>query len=222
MNHRDANQGACTNACRWHYRVLEEQERPGEYLPIFEDEQGTYILNSKDLRAVQHVADLMAMGIDSLKIEGRTKSHYYVARTTQVYRQAITDASIGRPFDVNLLEELEKLSHRGYTEGFYRRHAPEEYQNYASGSSDSSRQRFVGEVVGQVGNKLEIEVKNYFRIGDVLELMRPQGNLEFRLEYMENQRGDIISVAPGSGHRVRIPVLEKTADYGLLLRNLTK
>jgi len=220
LNHRDANQGTCTNACRWRYRVLEEQERPGEYLPIFEDEHGTYIMNSKDLRAVQHVADLMTSGIDSLKIEGRTKSHYYVARTTQVYRQAITDAWTGQPFNTNLLAELEKLSHRGYTEGFYRRHAPEKYQNYLSGSSDATTQRFVGEVVGQLGDKLEIEVKNYFQIGDVLELMRPQGNLKFKLEHMENQQGDFISRAPGSGYRVRIPIVAKPADYGLLLRNL--
>ena len=158
LNHRDANQGTCTNACRWKYQVhsttttaseiylLEETQRSGEYLPIFEDEHGTYIMNSKDLRAVQHVKRLAEMGIDSLKIEGRTKSHYYVARTTQVYRQAIDNAAAGKIFDANLLVELDKLANRGYTEGFYRRHTQEEYQNYEVGHS-RSQQQFVGEVL---------------------------------------------------------------------------
>ena len=93
-------------------------------MPIFEDEHGTYIMNARDLRAVEHVGRLVAMGIDCLKIEGRTKSHYYAARTAQVYRQAIDDALGGRPFRPELLRDLEGLANRGYTEGFYRRHAP--------------------------------------------------------------------------------------------------
>lgn len=106
FNHRDPNQGACTNSCRWEYKVhapgdreflLEEMERPGELMPIEEDEHGTYILNSKDLRAIEHVHRLVDIGVDSLKIEGRTKSPYYVARTCQAYRQAIDDAVAGRP-----------------------------------------------------------------------------------------------------------------------------
>lgn len=104
-------------------------------------------MNSKDLRAVQHVARLVNMGIDCLKIEGRTKSHYYVARTAQVYRQAIDDALIGKSFDMRLMDELEKLASRGYTEGFYRRHVHDEYQNYLTGSSVGENQQFVGEVL---------------------------------------------------------------------------
>ncbi|MEC8227037.1 MAG: tRNA 5-hydroxyuridine modification protein YegQ, partial [Pseudomonadota bacterium] len=103
--------------------MLEEQGRPGEYMPAFEDEHGTYIMNSKDLRAVQYVDQLTKMGVHSLKIEGRTKSFYYVARTAQVYRKAIDDAVAGRPFDANLFKTLENLAHRGYTEGFLKRHA---------------------------------------------------------------------------------------------------
>ena len=119
FNHRDANQGACTNACRWEYRVgsapaedsgtqyyLEETTRPGQFMPVFEDGQGTYVMNAKDLRAVEHVARLVAIGVDSLKIEGRTKSAYYVARTTQVYRRAIDRAVAGEPFDPGWLAEL--------------------------------------------------------------------------------------------------------------------
>ncbi|MDQ5942687.1 MAG: family peptidase, partial [Pseudomonadota bacterium] len=105
FNHRDPNQGTCTNSCRWDYKVepakedaagdvwlIEEKERPGEHMPIEDDEHGTYIMNSKDLRAIEHVQKLVAMGIDSLKIEGRTKSPYYAARTIQAYRQANDDA----------------------------------------------------------------------------------------------------------------------------------
>jgi putative protease len=225
MSHRDANQGSCTNACRWSYKVgvLEEKQRPGEYMPIFEDEHGTYIMNSRDLRAVQHVERLMEIGIDSIKIEGRTKSHYYAARTAQVYRQAIDDAAADQAFDMNLMTELEKLANRGYTEGFYRRHLPSEYQNYLSGNSSSIRQQFVGEVVGYEDKTglLEIDVKNHFEMGDRLELMRPQGNLHFSLEFMENLRGESIFVAPGSGHtvRVRAPV-QGEENWGLLIKDL--
>jgi putative protease len=233
MNHRDANQGTCTNACRWNYKthkasvkesdvyLLEEEQRPGEYMPIFEDEHGTYIMNSKDLRAVQHVNKLMEIGINSLKIEGRTKSHYYVARTTQVYRQAIDDAAASKPFDMSLLAELDKLANRGYTEGFYRRHAPEKYQNYLFGGSNN-RQQFVGEVLDYDKNTklLKIAVKNHFSVGDHLELMRPQGNVHFVLELMENQKGENMEVAPGSGYTVYVQAkVEENIACGLLLRN---
>ncbi|MBE9561684.1 MAG: U32 family peptidase, partial [Proteobacteria bacterium] len=173
INHRDANQGACTNACRWNYKLhegkedeigvhlLEEKERPGQYLPIFEDENGTYIMNSKDLRAVQHIETLMKIGIDSVKIEGRTKSYYYVARTAQIYRQAIDDIAANKDFDIKLMQDLDGLANRGYTEGFYRRHVPEELQNYSSNNSVNGRQQFVGEILGYTGELLDIEVKNH-------------------------------------------------------------
>ena len=129
--------------------LLQEETRPGEFMPAFEDEHGTYIMNSKDLRAIQHVHRLAAMGVDSLKIEGRTKSHYYVARTAQVYRKAIDDAVAGKPFDMQLMDELENLASRGYTEGFYRRHVHDEYQNYETGNSVGVHQQFVGEEIGR-------------------------------------------------------------------------
>nr|HQV16587.1 U32 family peptidase [Denitromonas sp.] len=127
FNHRDPNQGSCTNSCRWDFNVkpatedasgdvyvIEEREkRQGSYMPIEEDEHGTYILNSKDLRAIEHVQRLVEIGIDSLKIEGRTKSPYYVARTCQTYRQAIDDAAAGRGLDPALLGQLEGLANRG-------------------------------------------------------------------------------------------------------------
>lgn len=97
-----------------------------------EDEHGTYIMNSKDLRAIEHIGRLVEIGVDSLKIEGRTKSVYYVVRTAQAYRQAIDDAVAGRPFDTRLLGALQGLANRGYTDGFYKRHHTQEYQNYLS------------------------------------------------------------------------------------------
>lgn len=238
MNHRDANQGACTNACRWQYDakpavetaegnvrsaeiyspqapsteesetpifLLEEKTKPGETMAAYEDESGSYIMNSKDLRAVQHVASLTEMGISSLKIEGRTKSHYYVARTCQVYRQAIDDAVQGQPFNMALMNDLEKLSNRGYTEGFLRRHPPQVYQQYERGTSMIGKHQFVGEIIAEESSpeQITIDVKNQFALGDQLELMTPHGNLCFRLEQLENNKGEKMSRAPGSGHKVR-------------------
>jgi len=231
FNHRDANQGTCTNACRWEYKLkgpgerylLEETSRPGELMPIEEDEHGTYIMNSKDLRAVEHVARLIDMGIDSLKIEGRTKSHYYTARTTQVYRQAIDDAIAGRPFDAGLLGKLENLASRGYTDGFFQRHHAAQTQNYLDNHSMSHQQRFVGEVLGYdaATGLVEVEVKNHFEVGDELELVLPDGNRSFRLESLWDRQGTSITVAPGSGHRVRLPVPVEANTLGLLAVNLT-
>lgn len=202
--------------------MLEEQGRPGEYMPAFEDEHGTYIMNSKDLRAVQYVDQLTKMGVHSLKIEGRTKSFYYVARTAQVYRKAIDDAVAGKPFDPNLMRTLENLAHRGYTEGFLKRHAHQDYQNYEYGHSVSDKQQFVGEVLGRLDNGLvEIDVKNKFCTGHSLELMTPQGNISFNLEHMENKKGEKIDDAKGSGHIVKIPLPENIdLDHAILMRNL--
>ncbi|KAF1053906.1 MAG: putative protease YdcP [Stenotrophomonas maltophilia] len=255
INHRDPNQGSCTNACRWEYQahpaiedelgllkpitpvtpptlglggpttqtfLLEEGNRPGELMEAFEDEHGTYIMNSKDLRAVQHVQRLAEMGVHSLKIEGRTKSHFYVARTAQAYRQAIDDAVAGRPFDHGLMRRLESLAHRGYTEGFLRRHVHDEYQNYQYGSSRSERQQFVGELTGERRGELaEVRVKNRFAVGDTLELMTPQGNLTLRLQQLENAKGQRTEVAPGDGHVVYLPLpADVDLQHALLLRDL--
>ncbi|MDI5892222.1 tRNA 5-hydroxyuridine modification protein YegQ [Halomonas rhizosphaerae] len=297
FNHRDPNQGTCTNACRWKYNtvaaahdetgdlvpansarahagsgiwtpgdggqqgggliasgggsaqqveevastataggvegqdelsaLIEDRTRPGELMPVFEDEHGTYIMNSKDLRAVQHVPRLTEMGVTSLKIEGRTKSHYYVARTAQVYRRAIDDAVAGRPFDMRLMDELDNLANRGYTEGFYRRHVHDEYQNYEQGNSVGVHQQFVGEVTGYDPDRgvLEVDVKNRFEVGDGMELMLPGGNRRFVLAHIENRRGESVGAAPGSGHVVRIPVpgeaiAPERIEFALLMRDL--
>lgn len=203
--------------------LLQEETRPGELMPAFEDEHGTYIMNSKDLRAIQHVHRLAEIGVDSLKIEGRTKSHYYVARTAQVYRKAIDDAVAGKPFDMSLMDELENLASRGYTEGFYRRHVHDEYQNYETGNSVGVHQQFVGEVMSydKQAGMLEIDVRNRFLKGDTLELMTPQGNHKFKLEEMIDKKGKQADVAPGSGHVMKIPMaLSGDPEYALLMRDL--
>mgnify|MGYP000992045564 CR=1 FL=1 len=245
---RSANQGKCAHCCRWHYRLhvrlkdgtvrdlnitpenrgmfeflVKEDFRPGELYEIIEDEHGAYIMNSKDLRAIAHVERLTQMGVHSLKIEGRTKSFYYCARTAQVYRKAIDDAAAGKPFDTSLLETLEGLAHRGYTEGFLRRHTHDDYQNYEYGYSVSERQQFVGEFTGERNGPLAaVAVKNKFSVGDSLELMTPQGNVNFTLEHMENGKGETMPVAPGDGYTVWLPVPDDLPlQYALLMRNFT-
>ncbi|MFZ7200469.1 tRNA 5-hydroxyuridine modification protein YegQ [Avibacterium avium] len=202
--------------------LLAESQRPEEKMSAFEDEHGTYIMNSKDLRAVQHVEKLTQIGVHSLKIEGRTKSFYYCARTAQVYRKAIDDAAAGKPFDESLMDTLESLAHRGYTEGFLRRHTHDEYQNYDYGYSISERQQFVGEFTGVRKDGLaEVAVKNKFLFGDEVELMTPKGNIVFKIERMLNRKGEEVEAALGDGHFVFLDVPEDLdLDYALLMRNL--
>ena len=267
FNHRDPNQGTCTNSCRWKYDTvpaeenaegdyvpaqqsvlsmndinevantascggaerhpladniyfLEEEGRKGELLPIMEDENGTYIMNSKDLRAIEHIQRLVEIGIDSLKIEGRTKSHFYVARTAQSYRQAIDDALAGRPFQPELLGILENLANRGYTDGFYQRHHTQEHQNYLTGYSKSHQQQFCGEIthVDPDTGLAEISVKNKFAVGDKLELILPGGNQDIVIEQMLDKWGNAMQEAPGGGYEVRVPLPTADCQYGLLAR----
>ncbi|MEJ5035350.1 tRNA 5-hydroxyuridine modification protein YegQ [Acinetobacter sp. MYb177] len=264
MNKRDANQGACTNACRWEYKVHEtQQDENGDVIPVQnlntgsnccsssdadelhmqaqhqfdepvllqrheedmfaaeEDEHGTYFMNSKDLRAVQHVERLTQMGIHSLKIEGRTKSYFYCARTAQIYRKAIDDALAGKPFDSSLMTQLEGLANRGYTEGFLRRHVHSEYQNYENGSSSFDHQQYCGEILERNGDYLKVDVKNRFVVGDVLELMTTSGNITFKLTEILDKKGNPTLEAKGSGHVVAIPVpADVDMRYALLIRNL--
>ena len=188
--------------------LIEEKGRPGELLPIMEDEHGTYIMNSKDLRAIEHVERLIKIGVDSLKIEGRTKSRYYVARTSQNYRKAIDDAVAGRPFDWNLVSDLENLANRGYTDGFYQRHHTAEHQNYKQGYSISNRSLYVGDVVAYDAEKglADIEARNKFGVGDRLQIIHPTGNQDILVEQMFNKKGENIQEAAGSGYYVRIPL----------------
>ncbi|WP_196158109.1 tRNA 5-hydroxyuridine modification protein YegQ [Reinekea sp. G2M2-21] len=205
--------------------LLEEEQRPGTFMPAYEDEHGTYIMNSKDLRAIQHVESLTKMGVHSLKIEGRTKSHYYVARTAQAYRKAIDDAVAGESFDKGLMNTLENLAHRGYTEGFYRRHVHDEYQNYETGRSVGVHQQFVAEVFDRNGEEIYLRAKNKFAVGDSVELMTPNGNHTFTLEHVQNAKNNKdMTEVPGAGYDVKIRLPESMAKdaqtYGLIMKNL--
>ncbi len=252
FNKRDANQGTCANSCRWKYKLyeestdysgaalesdngeqrdlvdneylIEEQERQGQYMPITEDEHGTYIMNSKDLRAIEFVEDLTRIGVNSIKIEGRTKSHYYVSRAVSAYRKALDDAAAGRPFDKDLLRSLDGLSNRGYTSGFFGGYMPSEMQNYETGNSKSKYQKFVGEVVGDslIDGCVIIEVKNRLRLGDSVELLTSGGNYRFTVDdIILDKNGERLDVAPGSGYIVRIPVkTDLQVEFGLLVVDL--
>ena len=266
FNHRDPNQGTCTNACRWGYDVheaieqdsgdiqltknkqednqlssepqivtatgigeisdklvlIEEKQRPGEYMPMYEDENGTYIFNSKDLRAIQHVEKLIEIGIDCLKIEGRTKSFYYAARTSQAYRQAIDDAVSGKPFSMKLMDNLQGMANRGFTEGFFRRHVHDDYQNYLNGSPEQHQQKFVGEIIDSRDEEILVEVKNKFQVGDNLIFMSPNGDCNVKLESMTNAYGGDMILAPGSGHQVWLPKPEGySTEKGLIIKDFT-
>ncbi|TCP20151.1 tRNA 5-hydroxyuridine modification protein YegQ [Simplicispira metamorpha] len=199
--------------------LLEEKERPGQLMPIMEDEHGTYIMNSKDLRAVEHVQRLVEIGVDSLKIEGRTKSQYYVSRTAQVYRRAIDDAVAGRAFNPELITELEGLANRGYTSGFLERRPANDYQNYETGSSGARRSQFVAEVKNATDGWAEVETKNRFAVGDTLEIIHPSGNRLVQLTQMRGLEGEELQVAAGSPLRVRIP-LDGPAEGALIARLL--
>lgn len=205
--------------------LLEEPNRPGELMAMYEDEHGTYIMNSKDLRAVELVPDLINIGVHSLKIEGRTKSHYYVARTAQVYRQAIDDAAAGKPFDTGLITALDGLANRGYTEGFLRRHVHSDYQNYEYGASKTDNQQFVAEVMTITPERLTLEIKNKLEVGDVVEIMTPQGNVSYTLEQMWDKKGEPIEKALGSGWICQIanPFKDMPDDilqFALVMKNV--
>jgi putative protease len=236
FNHRDANQGSCTNSCRWDYKtlqgvedasgdlspaeaaaahpagvyLLEESQRPGSYMPVEEDEHGTYVMNSKDLRAIEHVKRLVDIGIDSLKIEGRTKSPYYVSRTAQAYRKAIDDAVAGREMDPGLLGQLEGLANRGYTSGFFQRHTPEATQDYLRGYSESGRSLYVGDAVAFDATRglVQVNARNKFALGDRLEIIHPTGNFDVQITRMENVDGEPVQAALGSGHTVWLDLPE--------------
>ena len=199
--------------------LLTEPQRPDEPMPAFEDEHGTYIMNSRDLRAIQHVQQLVEIGVDSLKIEGRTKSFYYCARTAQVYRKAIDAAWRGEAFDADWFLELEHLANRGYTDGFLQRHNHQDYQQYARGNSASDTRQLVGEVTHGDSDWWYVEVKNRFSVSDKLEVMTPAGNTEIALDTLRSQQNETVVVAPGSGYKVKIPAVEGfSPEMAMLLR----
>ncbi|QPJ64887.1 MAG: U32 family peptidase [Candidatus Nitrohelix vancouverensis] len=240
FNHRDANQGTCTNSCRWEYNVYKENEidavapppqtpmeglhyieetgRPGELMPVDEDEHGTYIMNSKDLRAVEFLTELREAGICSFKIEGRSKSIYYLAMVTGVYRRAIEDLMQGRKFDPSLLQEIDKTANRGFTSAFLISNSNHHTERFDSAQADGQPQVFAGRILNSRGGGwIEAEIKNRIETGDTVEYIAPDRRVRFVIEAMENKNGESINVAHGGAGSAWIKTNGiEAAPYSLL------
>ena len=199
---RDANLGACTHPCRWKYYIMEEN-RPGEYLPVEENDRGTYIFNSKDLCMIEHIPDLAASGIDSLKIEGRMKTALYVAAVARTYRQAIDDyfdsPQLYESRKKHYLEEVSKCTYRQFTTGFFYGKPSHDAQIY-----DNNTYVKGYEYLGLVGEVLDdgfvrMEQKNKFCVGDEVEIMKMSGeNVRVKVMEMRDEYGNMISSCPHS------------------------
>jgi putative protease len=219
---RDANRGLCAQACRWRYGVCEEK-RPGEFFPLFEDQSGTYVFNSRDLCLLAFLPQLIEAGVDSFKIEGRMKSIHYVATAVSVYRQAI-DCYFEAPGSFKIKEswraELAKISHRPYTEGFIAGNPYERAQKYETSSCRKSHD-FVGLVRGFSDGFLLIEQRNNLRRGERVELLRPDGRLAaMEISEMFDQTGAAIDAAAHPGQLFRVPCALPFPVNSLLRREI--
>lgn len=219
---RDANRGQCTQACRWKYSLVEEN-RLGEYYPIEEDQHGTYIFNSKDLCLLKYIPDLVEAGVDSLKIEGRMKSVHYAATVTKVYREAV-DSYLADPEHYEVkpewIEELEKISHRPYTEGFSVEKPDETAQNYGE-SSNTQTHDFIGLVEGYNAEEgyAYLEQRNNFKVGDEVEFCQPHGELVHHvITKMTDEEGNEITVAPHPQMKVRLYIDTPLEQYAMMRR----
>ncbi len=223
---RDANRGECAHPCRWKYYLMEEK-RPGEFMPVFEDDRGTYFFNSKDLCMIDNIPEAVETGVKGFKIEGRMKSVHYVASVVRAYRNAI-DAYFADPqnfkLDKKWLEEIGKASHREFTTGFYFGKPTGEEQIYKH-SSYIREYDFVG-VVREFypDSKLAVvEQRNNFRVGQEIEFMNPSGkDFHQKIEKMWDQEGNEITVAPHPQQIVKIPVKREIEPYTILRRKRHK
>lgn len=226
MTDRDANLGQCAQSCRWKYHLVEEK-RPGEYYPVFEDERGTYIFNSKDLCMIQHIPELIKAGIDSFKIEGRMKSLHYAATTTYTYRQAVDayqEDPVNYRFDPIWLEELEKVSHRSYTKGFYFGRPGAEEHNYASSAYVRSYD-FMGSVQDYLPETKEavIEVRSKFFRGDQIEIFGPKTRVFIiELTVLKDEEGNEIDEAPHPHQLIRVQVPHPVYKFDMVRRKKEK
>ena len=217
---RDANQGACTHPCRWKYAVVEET-RPGEYMPVYENERGTYIFNSKDLCMIEYIPEIVAAGIDSLKIEGRMKTALYVAAVARTYRKAIDDFFTSEEEYRNNMDwyrqEISKCTYRQFTTGFYFGKPNEETQIYDS-NTYINEYVYLG-IAEEItdGGQVRIEQKNKFCVGDVIEIMKPDGrNVETKVEAMFDEKGTAVDSAPHPQQILYLQLSETCEKYDLL------
>ena len=218
---RDANQGACTHPCRWKYAVVEEK-RPGEYLPVYENERGTYIFNSKDLCMIEHIPELIDAGIDSFKIEGRMKTALYVATVARTYRKAIDDYQKDPElYKKNMpwyLDQISNCTYRQFTTGFFFGKSDHETQIYDN-NTYIREYTYLG-IVGAVENGLaRIEQRNKFSVGETIEIMKPDGsNVEAKVLRILNEDGEEQESAPHSKQVLHVELSETPAQYDLLRR----
>lgn len=204
MTGRDSNRGACAQPCRYQYTLMEEK-RPGEYFPVFEDEKGTYIMNSRDMCMIDHLDDLMDAGVDCIKLEGRAKSAYYAAIVTGAYRHVLDDVAAGRPVDPIWRDEVEHVSHRHYSTGFYYGE-PGQY-------TESARYLREWQVIAMVtacdeqGNAT-LSLRNKFAAGDTVELVGPDTKpFAFTVPMMEDLEGNPLAEprTPQMEFRMKLP-----------------
>lgn len=221
---RDANRGSCAQPCRWNYALVEEK-RPGQYFPVLEDERGTYIFNSKDMCLLPYLPDVIASGVDSLKIEGRMKSVHYAASVVKAYREAI-DSYFAAPeqFEVKKewVEELDKVSHRAYTTGFYYGRPTEKDQIYGT-SSYTQTSDFVGLVLDydEKTGFATVEQRNNMKVGQEIEIFQPHlAGYRQILQEMYNDEGEAIQVAPHPQQIVKIRMDKPVEPYGILRRDI--
>ncbi len=217
---RDANRGACTHPCRWKYAVVEEQ-RPGEYFPVYENERGTYIFNSKDLCMIEHVPEIVAAGIDSFKIEGRMKTALYVACVARTYRKAIDDFfESEEKYRANMewyRAEIAKCTYRQFTTGFYFGKPDENTQIYDS-NTYVNESVYLGmvDLVDERGFA-KFEQKNKFCVGDVIEIMKPDGrNVSAKVLSMYNEDGEAVESCPHSKQVLYAKLSEQVEKYDIM------
>ncbi len=218
---RDANQGACTHPCRWKYSVVEET-RPGEYMPVYENERGTYIFNSKDLCMIEHIPEMLDAGIDSLKIEGRMKTALYVATVARTYRKAIDDyledpALYKKNMDW-YKDQISNCTYRQFTTGFYFGKPDEETQIYDS-NTYVKEYTYLGIVGGEKDGMCRIEQRNKFSVGETIEIMKPDGrNIEVTVRRIVDEDGCQQESAPHPKQVLYVELSESAEMYDILRR----
>ena len=224
LTHRDANKGACSHPCRWKYYLMEEK-RPGEYMPVFENDRGTFLYNSKDLCMVEYIPELIKAGINSFKIEGRVKNELYVATVVGAYRRAI-DAYLENPdnfkVDPEILEDLEKVSHREYTTGFYFNKPDENNQLYTSNTyiQDYTIVGVVKDYDAKTGIAT-IEQRNRFFKGDEIEIIRPfKPSFSVVADYMTDGEDNEIDVAPHPQMTVKLKPGMEVGEFAILRKRV--
>ena len=221
MAGRDANRGACTHPCRWKYAVMEES-RPGEYMPVYENERGTYIFNSKDLCMIEHIPEMMESGIDSFKIEGRMKTALYVATVARTYRMAIDDYKKSPEYYTERIpiykSEIAKCTYRQYTTGFFFGKPDENTQIYDS-NTYVKEYTYLGIIGGKNENGYRIEQRNKFSVGENIEVMKPNGdNISVKVLGIYDEQGNLLESAPHPKQIVFVDLGIELDEFDILRR----